>query len=137
MLNQSNPIRDYMTPTPKTIGFDQPLEAASVSMRKLNVRHLPVLKAGKLVGIVSERDVNLLLTFASQDALKLPVEEAMSTDPYITSADRPLSEVAKTMAEKKFGSALVMDGEKVIGIFTAIDALNALSYVLQKKEGCR
>lgn len=133
-MRLSELVGNYMTPTPKTIGFDQTLEAASHAMRKLNVRHLPVLKAGKLIGIVSERDISLLLTFANQDVLSLPVVEAMTPEPYFTTADSSLSEVAGTMAKKKFGSALVMDGKKVVGIFTAVDALKALSEVLKNKE---
>ncbi len=120
-------VRDYMTPAPKTIGHDQSMELASEYMRKLHVRHLPVLKAGKLVGVISERDINLVLTFANPEALKLPVEEALTPDPYVVSPDTPLREVVTYMADKKLGSALVAEGEKVVGIFTAIDALRALA----------
>lgn len=130
-MNQIRTIKHYMTAAPKTIGFDQTLEHASEQMQKLNVRHLPVLKGGKLIGIISDRDINLVLTFADQDALKLPVEEALTPDPYFTPAEAPLKDVAMQMAEKKFGSALVMDGQKVIGIFTAVDAMRALADVLQ------
>lgn len=120
-------IRDFMTLAPKTIGHDQTLEQASEFMRKLHVRHLPVLKAGKLIGVVTDRDINLVLTFANQEALSMPVEEALTPDPYFTSPEAQVNEVAAKMADKKYGCALVMDGSKVVGIFTAIDALKALS----------
>ena len=126
-MKASIKVKDYMTPAPSTIGYDQPLEKASEYMRKLHVRHLPVLKAGKLVGIVTDRDINLILTFAEPSALTLPVEEALTPDPYFTNAEQPLTEVAKVMAEKKYGCTLVMDGNKLVGIFTAVDALKALS----------
>lgn len=128
-------IGAFMTPAPKTIGSDQTLEFAQKLMRELGVRHLPVLRAGTLVGVVSERDINLLLTFANNDALQLPVEEAMSPDPYFTPSDRSLSEVASAMARHKYGSALVMEGSRVIGIFTAIDALRILPDLLEQKGG--
>lgn len=121
-----------MTLTPKTIGFDQPLSTASEYMRKLHVRHLPVLKAGKLIGIVSERDINLVLTFADQSALEWPVEEALTPDPFFTTPETPLADVVAMMAEKKYGAALVMEGSKVVGIFTAIDALRAFSEMLAR-----
>lgn len=123
-------VRNFMTLAPRTIGFDQTLEQASEYMRKLHVRHLPVLKAGKLIGIVSDRDINLVLTFADQDALQMPVEEALTPDPYFTKPEAPLKEVVAHMAEKKYGCALVMEGNKVVGIFTAVDAMNALAQVL-------
>jgi acetoin utilization protein AcuB len=124
-------VQKYMTMAPKTIGFDQSLETASEYMRKLHVRHLPVLKGGQLIGIVSERDIQLVLTFATKDALSLSVEEALTPDPYFTTVDAPLADVAGVMASKKYGCALVMDGKHVVGIFTAVDALKALSSVLQ------
>lgn len=131
-IQKSNLIRDYMTPAPRTIGFDQSLEQANLTMRELKVRHLPVLKGGKLIGIVSDRDISLLLTFAEQDALNIHVEEALAPDLYFTTPNAPLSEVVDAMAKKKFGSAIVMDGSKLVGIFTAIDALHALSKILKE-----
>lgn len=126
-------IRSYMTPMPKTVGSEQTLEFASHLMRELGVRHLPVLKGGELVGVISERDINFLLTFEDRDALNLKVEEAMSPDPYFTPSDRSLSEVASAMARHKYGSALVMDGGRVVGIFTAIDALRILPELIERK----
>jgi acetoin utilization protein AcuB len=131
----SKPIFNYMTPAPKTIGIDQSLEAANDLMRTLQVRHLPVLKGGKIVGLISDRDIKLVLTFANQDALNLPVEEAMSPDPYVVSMDEPLSKVAKVMAKKKYGAAVITDGSKVVGIFTTTDALGALSKFTQGAIG--
>lgn len=133
-MNATETVSKYMSTAPKTIGFDQTLEQASDEMRKLRVRHLPVLKGGKLIGVVSDRDLNLVLTFANQETLLLPVEEALTPDPYFTTAEAPLAEVAAKMAEHKYGCALVMEGEKVIGIFTAIDALKALSQILESKK---
>lgn len=126
-------IQKFMSFVPKTIGFDQSLEQASEFMRKLHVRHLPVLKGGKLVGIVTDRDINLVLTFKDVDALTMKVEEALTPDPYFTTPDAPLDEVAAYMAEKKYGCALVMDNGKLVGIFTVVDALRALSELLKTR----
>ena len=126
-------VQKYMTFVPKTIGFDQSLEQASDYMRKLHVRHLPVLKGGKLVGIVSDRDINMVLTFKDVDALALKVEEALTPDPYFTTPDAPLDQVAEHMFEKRYGCALVMDNGKLVGIFTAVDALRALTELLRTR----
>ena len=132
-MKQLDTVKKYMTAAPRTIGYDQTLEQASEYMRKLHVRHLPVLKAGKLIGVVSDRDINLVLTFAEEEALSLPVEEALTPDPFFTSTDAPLREVAAKMAEKKYGCALIVDGGSLVGIFTEVDAYRALAELLETR----
>lgn len=56
-------VQKYMTHVPKSIGYDQTLEQAREVMHTLRLRHLPVLQGGKLVGILSDRDINWSLQF--------------------------------------------------------------------------
>ena len=126
-------VQKYMTFVPKSIGFDRPLQTALDMMRELRVRHLPVLKAGKLVGILTDRDLNLVLQFQDVDPKLMTVEEAYTPDPYFTTPTAPLNEVAALMAEKKYGCALVVDNDKLVGIFTEVDALRALSELLETR----
>jgi acetoin utilization protein AcuB len=127
-----HPIRDYMTESPHSIGANQPLATAHEMMRAHQIRHLPVLRAGKLVGIVSQRDLYLVETLQDVDPQSVPVEEAMTQDAYCVSPGTSLTRVAGVMAEKKYGCAIVMDHDEVVGVFTAIDALRALSDVTQR-----
>jgi acetoin utilization protein AcuB len=120
------PVRDFMSPTPQSIGRDQPLSVAQEWMRESGIRHLPVLEGGKLVGLLSQRDALFVETLRDVDPTKVPVEDAMSSDVYVTSPDASLVDVAATMAEHKYGCAVVMDGAHLAGIFTTVDALNAL-----------
>jgi acetoin utilization protein AcuB len=126
-------IQKYMTYVPKSIGFDQTIETAIDYMRKLHIRHLPVLKGGKLVGILTERDVNLVLGFADADPKTMKVDEAFTPEPYFTKPEALLSEVAVEMAEKKYGCAIVVDNGKLVGIFTEVDALRALAELLETR----
>ncbi|MCC2679652.1 MAG: hypothetical protein K0R29_2228 [Pseudobdellovibrio sp.] len=126
-------IQKYMTYVPKSIGFDQTIAQASEFMRKLHLRHLPVLKGGQLIGILTDRDINLVMSFKDADAEKMTVEEAYTPDPYFTSPTTPLNEVVAHMAEKKFGCALVVDNGKLVGIFTETDAYKALSELLETR----
>ena len=126
-------IQKFMTYVPKSIGHDQTIAQASEFMRKLHLRHLPVLKGGKLVGILTDRDINLILSFKDVDAKVVKVDEAYSADPYFTSPDAPLNEVVAIMAEKKYGCALIVDNEKLVGIFTEIDAYRALAELLETR----
>ncbi|MBY0314870.1 MAG: CBS domain-containing protein [Bdellovibrionales bacterium] len=126
-------IQKYMTFVPKSIGADQPISKAQEFMKKLHLRHLPVLRGGKLVGVITERDINFILQFAETNAETLTVEDAYTADPYHTTPTAPLNEVVSHMAEKKYGCALVVDNGKLVGIFTEIDAYNALSDLLETR----
>jgi len=126
-------VQKYMTTVPKTIGSDRPLDQAINVMRDLNIRHLPVLQAGRLVGILTDRDVKLVLGFENADATKIKVEEAYTPNPYFTSPEAPLNEVVSEMASHKYGCALIVDNNKLVGIFTEIDAYKALGELLETR----
>jgi acetoin utilization protein AcuB len=133
-MAKANPtIHDYMTASPLTIGVDQTLAQAHLMMRSHGIRHLPVLSGGKLEGILSDRDISLVEALRDVDPAKVKVEEAMTPILYTVSPDAALEEVAARMAEHKYGSALVVKDGKVVGVFTAVDALRALSELLHGK----
>jgi acetoin utilization protein AcuB len=125
-LHRRHPIRNFMTPAPHAIGRDQPLSRAHQRMRAFNVRHLPVLDGGKLVGILSQRDAFFVETLRDVDPAAITVEDAMSTDVYVVTPDAPLEEVAAEMAHRKYGCAVIAEGSRIVGIFTTVDALYAL-----------
>jgi acetoin utilization protein AcuB len=110
--------------------MDQSLAKAHEMMRNHQIRHLPVLHGGKLVGIVSQRDLHLMETFGAIDQERVTVEEAMTSEVYVVEPTTHLAEVARTMAEHRFGSCVVMLAGKVVGVFTMVDAARALSEVL-------
>lgn len=117
-------VRQLMSPAPHTIGADQPIEEAVHRMRTAHVRHLPVLAGAHLVGLLSDRDVRLVETFATRE--HLTVSDVMSPEPFVVGADADLKDVVKTMAERKLGSAVAVEDGKVVGIFTTTDALHLL-----------
>jgi acetoin utilization protein AcuB len=120
-------VNAWMSLQPHTIGDDQTLLAARERMHHWQVRHLPVLHGGHLVGVVSERDIAMVEALGG-DLGRLRVEEAMTADPWVVEGDAPLAEVAAAMAERRIGTAIVVeDGDRVLGLFTTTDALRALS----------
>jgi acetoin utilization protein AcuB len=129
------PIRNYMTAHPQTVGKQQTLSFAHEVMRLGHVRHLPVLDGGKLVGILSDRDLHMVETIGEVDPETTPVQEAMTQDVYVTEPGVALGDVAADMAEHKYGSAVVMDGGKVVGVFTTVDALRALATFARQPAG--
>jgi CBS domain-containing protein len=128
-MKQMPQIQKFMTAMPHTIGKDIPIKTALSMMREYHIRHLPVEDGGKLVGILSDRDLKLAASFAG--AGNLTVEEVMTPDPYTASPDAPLDRVAYEMAERKYGCAIIKQGNgKVVGIFTVVDGLRALGETL-------
>jgi acetoin utilization protein AcuB len=126
-------IQKYMTAAPHSIGSEQTIATASSMMREHHIRHLPVLHGGRLLGILTDRDVSLIETFRDVDPTKVSVEEAMTEQPYSVSPEAPLDEVVETMASKKYGSAVIVQNHKVVGIFTTVDACEALGQLLRTR----
>jgi acetoin utilization protein AcuB len=123
-------VRDYMTRAPRTIRPRQTLAEAHRLMRRNQIRHLPVLDRGKLVGIVSQRDLALIESLPDVDPGEVPVEDAMIGEVYVVAPGAPLGDVAGEMARRKLGAAVVAVGSRVVGVFTATDACRALSRVM-------
>ncbi|MBI4924962.1 MAG: CBS domain-containing protein [Bdellovibrio sp.] len=124
-------IRDFMTAQPHSIGKDIALKTALNMMRDYKIRHLPVQEGGKLIGLLTDRDLKLASAF--QDAVNLTVEEVMTPDPYTVSPDVSFDEVVTTMSNHKYGCVIVQETtDKVIGIFTAVDGLRVLGDILRE-----
>jgi acetoin utilization protein AcuB len=124
-------ISDVMTRMPRCIESHQSLDLAGKWMNELNVRHLPVREAGKVVGILSDRDLVLMLGSDSDSARnpehKRKVEDAMISNVLTVLDTQTVKEVAEKMLMHRVGSAVVtgLDGS-VSGIFTDTDALKIL-----------
>lgn len=127
-------VERFMTHAPLTIRYDEPLSEARRLMREHGVRHLPVLAGGKLVGVVSQRDLHFFEALAGVDPDRIAVSEAMSTDTYAVGPRTTLRRAAAEMAEQRYGSVVVMDKERVIGILTTVDGMRALSLLLSEQR---
>lgn len=121
-----------MTAGPHTIGPTSSLAAAHKLMREHQIRHLPVLDGGRIVGLVSERDLAIVEAIPGVNPTTVRVEEAMVEDVFTVQPDAPIGDVADTMIARKLGSAVVIDGQDVVGVFTTVDALVALRELLER-----
>ena len=115
-------IGKYMSPLTVSIGVDQCLKTAAAKMAEHTVRHLPVLEGGRLVGVLSERDVHWLASLGT-DTSKVAVSEAMSDIPYLVPANTSARTVVQKMHADRLGSALIEEDGRPVGIFTTTDAL--------------
>jgi acetoin utilization protein AcuB len=126
-------IQKYMTTSPYSIGSDQTLAKAHEMMHTHDIRHLPVLAGGKLVGMLTDRDLHLIESMAGVEPRVSKVDDAMSTNVYSVAPETPLDEVVAAMGERKYGSAVVMQNGKTVGIFTTVDLCRAFAELLQTR----
>lgn len=126
----------FMTPFPYSIDVDAALADAHKMMREHRFRHLPVMSAGVLVGVLTDRDIKLIPgpEFGSPREQDLKVRDAYVEQPCIAPASTPVAEVARVMAEKRIGSAIVTKNNKLVGIFTVTDACRALAQILGDRD---
>lgn len=97
--------------------------AAKLKMMRCNVGGLPVVDKGKLVGIITHRDVLL----AGGEALILKVYDLMSKDLMVAERETPIMDVTKIMADKGYQRIPVVDNGILIGLITQSSLIRALA----------
>jgi len=125
------PISELMTPNPVTIAHDQTVGKAIEMMARRDIRRLPVIKQGKLVGIISDRDLrqmssrpSLKLPKTAQDEayLQLPVEEAMTLNVITLRETHSVQDAIALMLKHKIGGLPVVDRDgSLVGILSELD----------------
>jgi acetoin utilization protein AcuB len=96
-------------------------------MQRHKIHHLPVVSDGRLVGVVSQRDLLIACSFLNGADEDIQVSMVMTKDVLTVSSTAGVVEVARKMLEAGAGSAVVMSGEAIAGVFTTVDALNVLA----------
>lgn len=134
MQHETPLVRHFMTPNPVTIDGGLSLADAFTRMFQVHARHLPVYVRGYLVGILSDRDIGHLSAVKGVDPEKFTAEQACSPNPYTCSPDTPLEQAVQVLLDHKFGAALVMESGALVGMFTVIDAMQALVALLHRED---
>lgn len=129
--------RDLMTRNPVIASPDATIAEVWDLMRELEIRHVPVVRSGALIGMVSDRDLGRLdiggVTAAEGvDALRqelaTPVVSVMSSDVICVEPETEVDEVLELLIEHKVGALPVVqpDTRRIVGIVSYIDVLRAL-----------
>jgi len=135
-MSARKPVEEFTTPNPVTATENTSIDELRAMMTTYGVRHLPIVRDGKVVGLVSDRDLRVAQGLSSAHRLQVLAADIMSTDPVSVKAETPLDEVALAMSERKIGSVLVHEADGAfLGIFTLTDALNALIEVVRARAG--
>ena len=135
-------VRDWMTTSPITIDANATIVQALHLLKEKNVRRLPVMQDGKLVGLVTER---MLLTFSPGKSTSLdtwevhyllamtPVTAAMNPKPHTVTPETDLADCARILNDRKLnGITVVNDKGELVGILTTTNALEALIWFSQQ-----
>ncbi len=136
MANGKLTVGDWMTRNPITIDEEASVIEAIHLLKERNIRRLPVMKGGRLVGLVTEK---MLLQYSPGKATtldqwelhyllsKTPVTAAMNPKPHTVRPDTPIQEAAKLLHDRKLNGVLVVNEKgDLVGIMTTTNALEAL-----------
>ncbi len=113
-----------------SITRDMPIHDALALFKKEKIRRAPVLKDGKLIGIISDKDLlnaspsqatSLSVWEMNYMLSKITVKEVMTREVLTVQADTPIEEAARIMADNKIGGVPVMKADKVVGMITETD----------------
>ena len=134
-------VGDWMTPNPITIDADTTIVEAIHLLKEKNIRRVPVMKNGRLVGILTER---MLLSYSpgkssSLDTWELhyvlartPVTQAMNPKPHTVRPDMELADAAQLIRDRKLnGITVVNEKGDLVGLLTTTNALEALIWFSQ------
>ncbi len=134
-------VREWMTPDPFTLTEGDRVKTAVQHLLRAGIRHVPILRDGALVGIVTDRDLRRALpsveagasperyqTFMERTALR----DIMTVDPVTCTPDTDIADAVEIFLERKLGAIPVVDGDELVAILTQIDVLRAFLEVLEK-----
>ena len=122
-----------MTPLPHTIEASHSIHEAKVIMDFEKIRHLPVTSDGRLVGVLSARDLKLafVLSATGNSSETIQVGDVCNLEAYITEFSTPVDQVLSVMLKRKLGSVLVTREGKLVGIVTTTDICRNYSELLK------
>lgn len=133
-------VEDAMTRAVETLSQEETLRDAINLLRSKRIRHLPVVEASKLVGIVTDRDVkratpSVLSGVAKEEydaaLLTIKVAQFMTREPITVTPKSGLKAACGIFVNKKVGALPVVDDGRLVGILTEIDILR-IAYDLLK-----
>lgn len=113
-------ISDVMSADVASIGSGESLQAAAAKMAEINVGSLPVTNDGRLVGIVTDRDI-VVRAVAQGVAPNATIDSAMSEGIVTVSPGTSVDEAARLMSERQIRRLYVVDGERLAGVVSLGD----------------
>jgi CBS domain-containing protein len=114
-------VRDVMTSSVRSLSPSQSLADAATLMKNEDVGSLPVAEQGRLIGIVTDRDIVIRAVVEQRDARVVKVEEVMSRDPITVTPEQDLEEALRLMGSSQVRRLPVVEKGRLIGIMAQAD----------------
>ncbi len=127
-------LKSVMTPFPYSIDVGEDIVTARVMMSEHEVRHLPVTRGPEIVGVITDRDIQVAGAVASGEAPQNLVREVCHSPAFVVDGATALDEALESMAERQVSSVVVTDGEKLVGIVTLTDVTRLLVEALRARH---
>ncbi|MDR3682991.1 MAG: CBS and ACT domain-containing protein [Geothrix sp.] len=121
-------VNEIMRRPVTVIQATTPIGEAFQQLQTHGFRHLPVVEGGRLVGVVTDRDLRLATSSLSPAPRSAgePVSRVMSSPVLTADPLDPVEDAARIMRDRKIGCLPVLDGSDLVGILTGMDLLDAL-----------
>ncbi len=118
-------VRELMTTAPVTVQPDATLGEVAVLMKQEDCGSIPVVEDGRLVGIVTDRDIVIRGVAAGSDPKTQRVSTVMSADPVTIRPDDDLADAEKVMADRQIRRLPVVENGKLVGIIVTAQIARA------------
>jgi CBS domain-containing protein len=112
---------DIMTRNPETVTPGTFIGDVARLMRDLDVGMVPIAQDGKLLGVITDRDITVRVTAAGLNPYESPVQDFMSPNVVKVSPDDDVEQVRQLMADRQIRRVLVVDGDNVVGVISLGD----------------
>lgn len=136
-------VNDLMTVIPNSVAPDTPMRTVIGIMKSEGCRQLPVLERGKLIGIITDRDVRLIMNspivlhgrWQDEELIdNITAEGCMTPNPITVTPNTPAYRAAEMLSIYKFGGLPVLENDNLVGIITVTDFLDYAAKTLAEDE---
>ena len=129
------PVAAAMTAFPYHVQADDPISEVERLMEEHRIRHIPVQDGGRVIWMISDRDLHHLVNPAlpRRDRERIRARDILVPDPYVVEMSAALHDVVEEMARRQIGSAVVVRHGRLAGILSTTDVCRVLAEILRQR----
>lgn len=128
-------VKSVMSNFPYSIDIGAHANSAKTMLEQMKIHHLPVMQDSSPVGIITTRDISKARNLGVDISIgsEAQVRDVYTASTYIVTPDEPLENVLRHMGEQHINATLVLENNKLVGIFTVTDACLHYAELLKPK----